>query len=89
MVQSLYFWLSLVLILGCVLLCLQERKSRVPFRYEGIEPWGMAVPLASALLTLGVVLAFGGDSSVESLVIVFALVFAIATAFYFLFQLNR
>ena len=89
MVQSLYFWLSLVLILGCVLLCLQERKSMVPFRYEGIEPWGIAVPLASALLTLGVVLAFGGDSSVESLVIVFALVFAISTAFYFLFHRDR
>ena len=89
MVQSLYFWLSLVLILGCVLLCLQERKSMVPFRYEGIEPWGIAVPLASALLTLGVVLAFGGDSSVESLVIVIALVFAISTAFYFLFHRDR
>jgi len=83
------FWLSLVLILGCLLLCLQERKSMVPFRYEGIEPWGMAVPLASALLTLGVVLAFWVKLSIESLVIMFALVFAIATAFYFLFQLNR
>ena len=49
----------------------------------------MIVPLGSALLTLGVVLAFGVRLSVESLVIMFALVFAIATAFYFLFQLNR
>ena len=45
----------------------------VPFRYEGIEPWGMAVPLASALLTLGFVVAFGVKLSIESLVIMFAL----------------
>ncbi len=89
MVPSLYFWLSLVLILGCLLLCLQPRKDVVPFRYEGIKPWGAAVPLVSVLLMLSVVLAFGVEPSVESLVIVFALVFAIVTAFYFLFQLRR
>ncbi len=49
MVPSLYFWLSLVLILGCLLLCLQPRKDLVPFRYEGlkIKSWGAAVPLVS------------------------------------------
>ncbi len=88
MVPSLYFWLSLVVILGCLLLCLQPRKDVVPFRYEGIKPWGAAVPLVSALGTLGVVLAFGGNSSVEGLVVLFALVFAISTTFYFLFQLR-
>ena len=46
MVPSLVFWLSLVLILGCLLLCLQTaRKDVGPFRYEGIKPWGAAVAL--------------------------------------------
>ena len=52
MLPSLYFWLSLVVILGCLLLCLQPRKDVVPFRYEGIKPWAAAVPLVSALGTL-------------------------------------
>ena len=60
----------------------------VPFRYEGIKPWAVAVPLVSALGTLGVILAFGVEASLESVVILFALVFAISTAFCFLFQLR-
>ena len=88
MLPSLYFWLSLVVILGCLLLCLQRRKDVVPFRYEGIKPWAVAVPLVSALGTLGVILAFGVEASLESVVILFALVFAISTAFCFLFQLR-
>ena len=81
------FWLSLALILGCLFLCLQKQKRMVPFIRKA-PPWGIGVPFVSLVLTVGVFWAFGIELTGENLVILFALVFGIATVFYFLFRLR-
>lgn len=87
MVTQVAFWLSWALILACLLLCLQKQKRLVPFiRKTG--PWGVGVPLVSVVLTLALFWAFGIELTVESLVILFGLVFGTATVFYFLFRLS-
>ncbi len=87
MVTQIAFWLSGALILGCLLLCRQKQKRLVPFIREA-RPWGVGVPLVSVVLTLALFWAFGIELTVESLVILFGLVFGTATVFYFLFRLS-
>lgn len=81
------FWLSWALILACLLLCFQKQKRLVPLIGKA-RPWSLGVPLVSVVLTLALFWTFGIELTVESLVILFGLVFGIATVFYFLFRLS-
>lgn len=87
MPRELLFWLSVILICACLLLCLQKRKRVVPFIRE-VPAWGRAVAPVSVGLTLLLVWLFGIELTVDNLVLSFALIFAIATVVYFLFQLS-
>jgi hypothetical protein len=86
-INQLAFWLSIILIVGCLLLCLQKQRRVVPF-IRKVGPWGWAVPPLALLLTAILVAFFGLPVPYDSVVIVFALVFAIATVFYFLVRLG-
>ena len=81
------FWLSCILILGCLLLCLQKQKRVVPFIHQ-VPRWGIGVPIVSGVATLAILYAVGIAFALESGVILFALVFGIATVFYFLIRLS-
>ena len=85
--NQLVFWLSIILIVGCLLLCLQKQKRVVPF-IRKVGPWGWSVPPLVLLVTAILVAFFGLPAPFDGVVIVFAFVFAIVTVFYFLVRLN-
>jgi hypothetical protein len=80
------FWLSLVLIIGCLLLCLQKEKRVVPLIRKA-SPWAWHIPIISVVFALAVMVFFGLAVSLESAVTVYATIFANATVIYFLFRL--
>ncbi len=85
--SQLAFLLSCILILGCLLLCLQKQKRVVPFLRQ-TSRWGIGVPIVSGVATLGILYTFGIAFALESVVILFALIFGISTVFYFLIRLS-
>jgi hypothetical protein len=82
------FWISLVLIVGCLLLCLQKEKRVVPLIRKA-APWGWPVPLVSLALTTAAASLFGVTETIKDLVTLYAAVFASSTVIFFLFRLGR
>lgn len=81
------FWLSLVLIAACLLLCLQKEKRVVPLIREA-GCWAWYLPVIAMVLTVVDLALFGSVVSIESVVNVYATVFAGSTVIYFLFRLS-